>query len=101
MHPWGRAFLVIFLLVNTAALLTFTFYYSKYARMIEQKLLGGPFTNTSMLFAAPRVVIVGDEITPGEIASALRRSGYADSRGTSKMGWYNLRPDAIEIFRCA
>ena len=98
MHPWGRAFLIIFLLVNTAALLTFTFYYSKYARMIEQKLLSGPFTNTSMLFAAPRVVMVGDEITPSEIASALRRSGYADSRGTSKMGWYNLRPDAIEIF---
>jgi len=98
LNPWGRAFLIIFLIVNTTALATFLFYYTKYSKLIEQKLLEGPFTNTSMLFAAPEIVMVGDTITPGDIASALRRSGYADSRGSARMGWYNLRPDAIEIF---
>jgi penicillin-binding protein 1B len=98
LHPWGRAILIAFIAINTVGLLTFTYYYSKYARLIEEKLLQGPFTNTSMLFAAPQVVMVGDQVTPGDIASALRRSGYADSRGSSRMGWYNVRQDGIEIF---
>ena len=60
LNPWGRAFLIIFLVVNTTALAAFLFYYTKYSKLIEQKLLAGPFTNTSMLFAAPEVVMVGD-----------------------------------------
>ncbi len=98
LNPWGKAFLLLFILINTAALLAFTFYYTKYARLIEQKLVAGPFSNTSLLFAAPHLVMVGDSIAASEIAAALRRSGYADSKGSSKMGWYNLRPDAIEVF---
>ena len=98
LHPWGRAFLIIFFAFNTIALLAFTFYYARYARLIEQKLISGPLTNTSMLFAAPQPVMVGDNISIQEIALALRRSGYAGSRGTSRMGWYNMRADGIEIF---
>lgn len=98
LHPWGKALLITFFVLNTGLLLAFTFYYSKYAKLIEYKLRNGPFTNTSMLFAAPQPVAVGDQIDPQEIATALRRSGYADSKSTSRMGWYNLRPGAIEIF---
>jgi penicillin-binding protein 1B len=98
LHPWGRAFLIAFIVINTLLLGLFTFSYVKYSRQIDEKLLGGPFTNTSMLFAAPQVVMVGDQLTAEEIAIALRRSGYSDSKTTSRMGWYNMRPDAIEIF---
>jgi penicillin-binding protein 1B len=85
--------------VNVVALLGFTYYYSKYASLIDRKLREGPFANTSMLFAAPQVVMVGDKISTADIAAALRRSGYAESKATgSRLGWYNLRPDAIEIF---
>ncbi len=76
----------------------FTFYYVKYSRLIDHKLKVGPFQSTSMVFAAPRVVSVGDEIAPGEIIAQLKRSGYGESSGT-RIGWYHLRPDgAIEIF---
>ena len=98
LHPWGRAFLIAFVVVNTLLLGLFTFYYVRYSRQIDEKLHRGPFANTSMLFAAPQVVMVGDQITAEEIAVALRRSGYSDSKTTSSMGWYNMRPDAIEIF---
>jgi penicillin-binding protein 1B len=98
LNPWGRVFLIAFLLINLAALTVFTFYHAHYTKLIEQKLRSGPFANTSMLFAAPQVVMVGDTLTAGEIAVALRRSGYSDSRGHTGMGWYNLRPGAIEIF---
>ncbi len=98
LNPWGRAFLIGFVAINTLLLALFTFSYVKYSRQIDEKLLGGPFTNTSMLFAAPQVVMVGDQLTADEIASALRRSGYSETKTTSRMGWYNMRPDAIEIF---
>jgi len=98
LHPWGRAFLILFLALNTIGLLAFTFYYVRYAKLIEQKLREGPLPNTSMLFAAPQRVTVGDELTIQEIALALRRSGYAGAKGGSRMGWYNMRADGIEIF---
>ena len=78
LHPWGRAFLIGFVAINTLLLALFTFSYVKYSRQIDEKLLGGPFTNTSMLFAAPQVVMVGDQLTADEIATA--RSGEAVTR---------------------
>jgi penicillin-binding protein 1B len=98
LNPWGRAFLIAFILVNTIGLLTFTYYYVKYAKMIEEKLAAGPFANTSLLFAAPQVVMVGDQMAPNDVVAELRRSNYSDVRNTSRMGWYNVRSDAIEIY---
>ncbi|MBL8221141.1 MAG: PBP1A family penicillin-binding protein [Bryobacterales bacterium] len=65
--------------------------------MIEEKLAGGPFTNTSMVFAAPRLVTVGDDTAPEEIQTTLRRSGYSESRAT-RMGSYTRREDSLEIY---
>ncbi|HKW96532.1 MAG TPA: PBP1A family penicillin-binding protein [Bryobacteraceae bacterium] len=95
--PLGKVALVGFILLVTFGVLSFTYYYVKYSRLIDQKLRGGPFGNTSKIFAAPKVIGVGDQITPDEIVLELRRSGYSESRG-NPMGWFNLRPDAIEIF---
>ncbi|HXI42900.1 MAG TPA: PBP1A family penicillin-binding protein, partial [Bryobacteraceae bacterium] len=97
MGPAGKVVLVGFVLLITAGVLGFTYYYVKYSRLIDQKLKGGPFANTSKIFAAPRVIGVGDEISPADIILELRRSGYSESRG-NPMGWFNTRPDAIEIF---
>ena len=79
-----------------AAVGTFSYYYVMYGRMIEDKLAAGPFASTSMLYAAPRPVMVGDDGQLQEIAAYLHRCGYSESN-TSRLGWYHLRPDAIEI----
>ena len=75
---------------------TFGYYYVKYGRMIEDKLAAGPFANTSLLYAAPRPVMIGDDGQLDEIGVYLRRCGYTESN-TNRLGWYHLRPDAIEI----
>jgi penicillin-binding protein 1B len=75
---------------------TFGYYYVKYGRMIEDKLAAGPFPSTSRLYAAPRPVMIGDDGQLQEIATYLRRCGYIESN-TGRVGWYHLRPDAIEI----
>src|SRR5690349_18599244 len=76
MGPAGKIVLVGFVLLVTAGVLSFTYYYVKYSRLIDQKLKGGPFANTSKIFAAPRVIGVGDEISPADLMLELRRSGY-------------------------
>ncbi len=75
----------------------FTYYYVKYSRLIEAKLAAGPFANTSMLFAAPRTVDVGDIADPQEIATDLRRSGYTESPN-NRMGYFTLKPDEIDVY---
>jgi len=97
MHPVGKTVLVLLVLGITTGLAIFTYYYVKYAHMIEAKLAAGPFANTSMLFAAPRTVDVGDEVDPQEIATELRRSGYNESPN-NRMGYFTLKPDEIDVY---
>ena len=97
MGPVGKVLLAGGILLVTAGVLGFTYFYVQYSHLIDEKLRAGPFANTSKIYAAPKVIGVGDAISPDEIVLELRRAGYSDSRG-NPMGWFNIRPDAIEIF---
>ncbi len=97
LHPAGKAAVATLVVALVLAGGIFTYYYAKFARLIEQRLATGVFPNTSMIFAAPKTIGVGDEATVTEIVNQLRRGGYSESR-TNRMGWYHVRPDAIEIF---
>ncbi len=96
LNPWGRAVVVVSALMVTLGLSIFTYYYVKYARLTEEKLRAGPFANTSLLYAAPRPLMLGDDAKPGEIAVYLQRCGYSELTN-NRLGWYRVRPDAIEI----
>ncbi len=91
---------LFFTLVGVSAILVgwVFFSYAKYSRVADEKLEQGPFPNSSVLFAAPRTVGIGDEATKADIASKLNESGYAEDAKANPVGWYHLRPDAIEIF---
>jgi penicillin-binding protein 1B len=97
LHPAGMSLAIVFLVISILLSGTILISYAKYSRLIDQKLRAGPFAVTSKIFAAPRMVAVGDTITPEEIATQLRNCGYGESRGNA-MGWFRLRPDGIEIF---
>ena len=97
LNPVGKFLLIFGVCAGTLSLLTATWLYMKYARMIDEKLRGGAFTSTSMIFAAPRVVTLGDETSVEEIAKQLGASGYTEARD-NRLGWYNRRPDGIEVF---
>ena len=97
LHPVTRVLLVLIVLVLTVGLGVFTYFYAKYSRLIEAKLAAGAFTHTSMLFAAPRTVAVGDIATSEEIANELRHSGYNESKN-NRMGYYALRPGEIDVY---
>ncbi len=97
LRPTGKIILAILVLAVTAGLAVFTYYYVHYARMIEAKLDAGPFANTSLLFATPRTLAVGDAVSAPEIANDLRHSGYSESRN-NRMGYFTLKPDEIDIY---
>jgi penicillin-binding protein 1B len=93
----GRIFAVLVSCGFVVTLVAAIAVWSHYSRLIDEKLSAGPFPNTSMLFAAPRPVLVGDELTAEEVLGILRRSGYGESR-SNRTGWYNVRADALEVF---
>jgi len=98
LHPAGKVLAISFTLAFILLAGVLTHYYAKYSRLIDQKLRAGPFANTSKIFAAPRLIAVGDPITADEIAAGLRRCGYTESRGNA-IGSFQMRPDGgIEIF---
>jgi penicillin-binding protein 1B len=98
LHPAGKILAISFTLAFLLLGGVLTHYYAKYSRLIDQKLRAGPFANTSKIFAAPRLIAVGDPITGDQIAAELRRCGYTESRGNA-IGSFQMRPDGgIEIF---
>lgn len=97
LSPWGKAFLGLSVVCFTVLVLVFTYFWMKYERMIEQKLNAGPFASTSMLFAAPRSVVIGEESTPLELAQELHRSGYSESN-KNPLGYYTVEADDIDIY---
>jgi len=72
-------------------------FYVKFTPKIDERLGSGPFSGTVNIYSAPRSVGVGDTLTPDEIVARLRRAGYSTARGNT-VGWYNVRPRAVEIF---
>ena len=95
--PWRRAVLIVLLVLCLTGGGVFTYYYLKYANMIQGKLDGGPFSDLSVLYASPRPISVGEQTEAAEIATYLRRAGYSEDSNRSRVGWYRLRADGIEI----
>ncbi|MBV8846706.1 MAG: PBP1A family penicillin-binding protein [Bryobacterales bacterium] len=96
LSPAGKACLLAFVLALTIGVGTFTYFYTKYARITDARLRTGVFTQTSLLYSAPRRIMLGDPARGADIAAYLRSCQYSESN-TSRAGWYRLRPDAIEI----
>ena len=68
-----------------------------YSDLVDEKLKEGPFAQTAEIFAAPEPISVGESLSAGELTELLRRRGYTENR-SSRMGWYKVRPDGVEIF---
>jgi penicillin-binding protein 1B len=95
--PVGRWLIISVSVIVIAGLALFTYFYAKYASIIDDKLRAGVFANSARIFAAPQSVAVGDNIAPNDIIVELRRSGYSESRD-NQVGYYQLRGNSIEIY---
>jgi penicillin-binding protein 1B len=82
--PVIRAALVIFLVAAVGLSGSFSYFYIKYDRIIEQRFRTPVFSNSARIYALPRTVHDGDKIDAKEIGAFLRQAGYSDQANTEK-----------------
>jgi penicillin-binding protein 1B len=87
------------LLVGIIGFSVFTYYYNKYARIVDDRLKQPLFANTAQIYAAPREVRPGQKISAHLIATELREANYTVDglSHPSKMGTFTESPDAITV----
>ena len=95
--PILRAALVLFLILAVACTAFFSYFYIKYDRIIEKRFRTPVFANSAKIYAVPRVVREGEKIDAREIAADLRRAGYSDQEGQSKLGTFHVGSGGIDI----
>jgi len=94
---FGLALLIFAGLLFVVSAFTFTHYYTKFARMIDERLSGQVFQNTSRVFSAPRRIAVGQPWSSGEMAAYLQRAGYTEAAVFGATGQFRLSAAAVEV----
>ena len=95
--PVVRFALAVFIILSVGLSGWFSYYYIKYDRIIDQRFRGPVFSSSASIYAIPRAVRVGEKVDPREVASQLRRAGYAENDAPSQMGTYRILGNGIEI----
>jgi penicillin-binding protein 1B len=97
LHPAGKILLAAMVLLLLAGLGIFVHFYHVYSKMIDERLLGGPYSTTARIFAAPESISINDQTSPSDLAAALRRAGYNENRN-NPVGSYTVAAESIDIF---
>ena len=72
--------------------------YKYYSRMIDARLASGYLTSRPGLYAAPRLLQVGQKLSRADLIISLRRAGYVQSEGSNVWsGSFRESATAIEI----
>jgi penicillin-binding protein 1B len=73
-----------------------TVFYVKYARLTDQRLKAGPFSSTAAIYAAPKIVRVGEPMRVDDLSAILHRAG-ADQNANNPGGWFRTTADSVEF----
>jgi penicillin-binding protein 1B len=94
---FGLTILGVFFGVFLTAGGFFTYYYTKYGRMIDARLSGHVLQNTTQIFSAPGHISVGQAIGPEELSGYLQRAGYRPEADENALGQYTVQRNAVDI----
>jgi penicillin-binding protein 1B len=83
--------------VFLAAAGIFTFYYVKYARMIDARLSGHILQNTTQIFSAPERISDGQAWTPTDLITFLQKSGYRPTSDENSLGEYTTTGNTVDV----
>jgi penicillin-binding protein 1B len=87
---------VVFFLFLTGVSV-YGYYYIKFGRLINERLTGQVFQNTSRVFGAPGIIFAGETIRPSDVSSYLSRAGYVEKELPGELGEYHVRGSSIEV----
>ncbi|MGH9531088.1 MAG: penicillin-binding protein 1A [Terriglobales bacterium] len=83
--------------VLVVGLSTFLYVWVKYGELVDERMRGQVFNNASRIYAAPRILRVGQKVQVHDVAGYLRRAGYAPDDSESEIGNYRILASGIEI----
>jgi penicillin-binding protein 1B len=97
--PIVRAAAAAFIIVCTIFFGVFAFYYIRFQKLIDQKMAGPVFANSSKIYSIPRTLYPGYTITRDQIIAELRKTGYSEveEKGESKLGTYKAVSHGVEV----
>ena len=94
---FGIAILTLCLAVLLAGASIFAYYYIQFAHLIDQRLTGQVFQNTSRVYSSPERIYVGETMRPSELTSYLLRAGYQEGAAAGSPGRFQASGSAVEI----
>lgn len=73
--------------------------YRTYAKLVDERIARGYQTSHAGIYAAPRVLRVGQKFSPARLAEVLRRAGYIESDSASEVwsGSFLLTDKGIDL----
>jgi penicillin-binding protein 1B len=93
----GLAVLGSVLFAFLAATSVFAYYYVQFGKLIDQRLTGQVFQNTSRVFSAPGHIFVGETMHATDLATYLLRAGYQEGGAEGALGEFKLKGATVEI----
>jgi penicillin-binding protein 1B len=94
---YGIALLCTALAVLLVGTSVFAYYYIQFSRLINDRLTGQIFQNTSRLYGAPGGIFVGESLHPKDLATYLLRAGYQETDIPGSPGVYKMTGSTVEI----
>ena len=73
------------------------YYYIKFGHMIDERLTGQIYQNTSRVYSAPGHIFVGETLRAGELSTYLLRAGYQESAVEGSPGEFREIHSGVEI----
>ncbi|HKV05873.1 MAG TPA: PBP1A family penicillin-binding protein [Candidatus Acidoferrales bacterium] len=93
----GIVFLVTVLGVLVVATSVFAYYYIQFGHLIDQRLTGQIFQNTSRVYSGPGHIYTGETLRAADLASYLLRAGYQEGSVEGAPGRFRVAGSAVEI----
>ena len=75
----------------------FAYYYIQFGRMINERLTGQIYQNTSRVYSAPGRIYVGESIRANDLATYLLRAGYQENAIDGSPGQFHVSGSTVEI----
>ncbi len=75
----------------------FAYYYVKFGKLIDERLTGQIYQNTSRVFSAPSHIFTGEKLTAADLTTYLRHAGYQDAEVDGAPGIVTLNGATVEI----
>ena len=85
------------LVVLLVATIVFAGYYVQFGHLIDQRLTGQIYQNTSSVYSAPGWIFTGESLREDDLASYLRNAGYQEGKVAGAPGEFHATDSTIEI----